>query len=491
MATKRSRADKIAFDEKFRLYLGEYNRILIVGADNVGSKQLQVIRQALRGGDCAFLMGKNSMMRRSIRVHAEMSGNTRILGLIPLLVGNVGLVFTKGDLIQASDIIREYKVGAPARVGVVAPTNVVVPAGNTGLDPTSTSFFQALYIPTRISKGTVEITCPVEVLRKGQKVGSSEAVLLSKLGIKPFSYGLVVLALYENGSVFTSPQMHLTEDQLIEKFSVGCKNVVALDIACRNVIAPVAAGILLLSLPDEIKQTIFSLVDTQDAVHWSLFSKCPSRKEFWKSLETLNFDESRWEISSMRFKRFVNKVFKKRYRCGIKILRMNLTSFEIRDFDLRGWLVSAAEENVQEIYISGGLYFYSNFDLTYVAPCHKSLKVFHLELPEFENHVKLPTEFSFPCLREVKFVGVTFYQELVNAIFGLPALEALMLDECNFYSRLGDCVLAISSTVIRHISITTPYNPTTIRINAPNLISLNLEGDITLQEASVVPEHLR
>ncbi|KAI3924670.1 hypothetical protein MKW92_052555 [Papaver armeniacum] len=249
MATKRSRADKIAFDEKFRLYLGEYNRILIVGADNVGSKQLQVIRQALRGGDCAFLMGKNSMMRRSIRVHAEMSGNTRILGLIPLLVGNVGLVFTKGDLIQASDIIREYKVGAPARVGVVAPTNVVVPAGNTGLDPTSTSFFQALYIPTRISKGTVEITCPVEVLRKGQKVGSSEAVLLSKLGIKPFSYGLVVLALYENGS-----------HQLIEKFSVGCKNVVALDIACRNVIAPVAAGILLLSLPDEIKQTIFSLM---------------------------------------------------------------------------------------------------------------------------------------------------------------------------------------------------------------------------------------
>ena len=35
-----------------------------------------------------------------------------------------------------------FKVGAPARVGLVAPNSVEVPAGGTGLDPSQTNFFQ-------------------------------------------------------------------------------------------------------------------------------------------------------------------------------------------------------------------------------------------------------------------------------------------------------------------------------------------------------------
>jgi large subunit ribosomal protein LP0 len=56
--------------------------------------------------------------------------------------GNVGLIFTKGDLKEVREEIGKYKVGAPARVGLVAPVDVVVPPGNTGLDPSQTSFFQ-------------------------------------------------------------------------------------------------------------------------------------------------------------------------------------------------------------------------------------------------------------------------------------------------------------------------------------------------------------
>ncbi|GJW43669.1 60S acidic ribosomal protein P0 [Tanacetum coccineum] len=68
---------------------------------------------------------------------------------------------------------RNGKVGAPARVGLVAPVDVVVSPGNTGLDPSQTSFFQVLNIPTKINKGTVEIITPVELIKKGDKVGSS------------------------------------------------------------------------------------------------------------------------------------------------------------------------------------------------------------------------------------------------------------------------------------------------------------------------------
>jgi len=176
-------------------------------------------------------MGKNTMMKRSVRIHAEKTGNKSFLSLIPLLVGNVGLIFTKGDLKEVSEEVSKYKVGAPARVGLVAPVDVVVPPGNTGLDPSQTSFFQVLNIPTKINKGTVEIITPVELIKKGDKVGSSEAALLAKLGIRPFSYGLVVLDVYDNGSVFKPEVLDLTEDDLIEKFATGVSMVTSLSLA--------------------------------------------------------------------------------------------------------------------------------------------------------------------------------------------------------------------------------------------------------------------
>ncbi|KAF7811256.1 60S acidic ribosomal protein P0-like [Senna tora] len=221
MVVKPTKAQKkIAYDAKLCQLLEDYTQILIVAADNVGSNQLQSIRKGLRG-DSIVLMGKNTMMKRTVRMHSEKTGNQTFLSLIPLLVGNVGLIFTKGDLKEVSEEVAKYKVGAPARVGLVAPIDVVVPPGNTGLDPSQTSFFQVLNIPTKINKGTVEIITPVELIKKGDKVGSSEAALLSKLGIRPFSYGLVVLSVYDNGSVFSPEVLDLTEDDLVEKFAAG------------------------------------------------------------------------------------------------------------------------------------------------------------------------------------------------------------------------------------------------------------------------------
>ncbi|KAL8137834.1 hypothetical protein V2J09_003835 [Rumex salicifolius] len=231
MAPKATKAEKkIAYDAKLCQLLDDFSQILVASADNVGSNQLQNIRHGLRG-DSVVLMGKNTMMKRSVRIHAEKTGNNVFLNLIPCLVGNVGLIFTKGDLKEVSEEVAKYKVGAPARVGLVAPIDVVVPPGNTGLDPSQTSFFQVLNIPTKINKGTVEIITPVELIKKGDKVGSSEAALLAKLGIRPFSYGLNIVSVYDSGSVFSPEVLNLSEEDLIAKFAMGVSMVTSLSLA--------------------------------------------------------------------------------------------------------------------------------------------------------------------------------------------------------------------------------------------------------------------
>jgi large subunit ribosomal protein LP0 len=86
MAVKPTKAEKKQnYDAKLCKLLDEFTQILVVNADNVGSNQLQSIRRGLRGHSIV-LMGKNTMMKRSVRIHAENTGNNAFLNLIPLLV---------------------------------------------------------------------------------------------------------------------------------------------------------------------------------------------------------------------------------------------------------------------------------------------------------------------------------------------------------------------------------------------------------------------
>lgn len=209
-------------------YLDEYPKCFIVGADNVGSRQMQQIRMSLRGV-AVVLMGKNTMMRKAIRGHIE--NNAALEKILPHIKGNVGFVFTKGDLNEIRDKLTESKVRAPARAGAIAPLEVVIPAQNTGLGPEKTSFFQALSIPTKISKGTIEIINDVPILRPGDKVGASEATLLNMLNISPFSYGLLIEQVYDSGSIFSPNILDIKPEDLRAKFQQGVANLAAVSLS--------------------------------------------------------------------------------------------------------------------------------------------------------------------------------------------------------------------------------------------------------------------
>jgi len=194
-----------------------YSKLFLVQVDNVGSNQMQKIRGGLRG-KAEVLMGKNTMIRKCIRDFLEDNEGHPIAQILPIMKGNLGFVFTNGDLSEVRDLLMANRVPAPARVGAISPCDVYCPAGPTGCDPGQTSFFQALNIPTKISKGQIEIISPVLVCKTGDKVGNSEAVLLQRMDIRPFSYGLVLNTVYDNGNIFSPTVLDLTDDVLIGKF---------------------------------------------------------------------------------------------------------------------------------------------------------------------------------------------------------------------------------------------------------------------------------
>ncbi|KAJ5807806.1 60S acidic ribosomal protein P0 [Penicillium riverlandense] len=221
-------ATKAAYFDKLKALLNEYRTVFIVGVDNVSSQQMHEIRISLRG-EGVVLMGKNTMVRRALK--GFVAENPEYERLLPFVRGNVGFIFTNGDLKQVKEKILANRVAAPARAGAFAPADVWIPAGNTGMEPGKTSFFQALGVPTKIARGTIEIVSDLKLIEAGLKVGPSEATLLNILNISPFTYGMSIAQVYDNGQTFGADVLDIDDEQLLKAFSQAINTVTAISLA--------------------------------------------------------------------------------------------------------------------------------------------------------------------------------------------------------------------------------------------------------------------
>jgi large subunit ribosomal protein LP0 len=225
-------AAKAAYADKLNGLLDKYDKILFCQIDNVSSQQLHDVRRDLRGKG-ELLMGKKTLQKRIIANRAEEGGDATLKEKLVdggVLVGNRGMLFTNSDVKEITDILESHRVQAPAKVGNIAPVDVSVPAGNTGMEPTMTSFFQALGVQTKIAKGTVEITVEKKVLSVGDRVDAGCAALLQKLKISPFWYEVEVEVVYDKGNLFTAEDMAITDSVLEESFLEGINNVTAISL---------------------------------------------------------------------------------------------------------------------------------------------------------------------------------------------------------------------------------------------------------------------
>ncbi|KAL0621281.1 60S acidic ribosomal protein P0 [Plecturocebus cupreus] len=175
---------------------------------------------------------------QGLRGHLE--NNPAMEKLLPHIQGNVHFEFTKEDLTEIWDMLLANKVPAAACAGAIAPCEVTVPAQNTDLGPEKTSFFQASGITTKISRGTIEILRDVQLIKTGDKVGAREATLLNMLNISPFSFGLVIQQVFDNGSIYNPEVLDITEETLHSSFLEGIHNVASV---CRQIGYPTVASV--------------------------------------------------------------------------------------------------------------------------------------------------------------------------------------------------------------------------------------------------------
>jgi large subunit ribosomal protein LP0 len=99
------------------------------------------------------------------------------------------------------------------------------------MEPGKTSFFQALGVPTKIARGTIEITSDLKLVEAGTKVGASEATLLNMLNISPFTYGMSVSQVYDQGQTFAPHVLDIEESQLFAALNSAIKTITTISLA--------------------------------------------------------------------------------------------------------------------------------------------------------------------------------------------------------------------------------------------------------------------
>lgn len=195
-----------------------------------------------------LLIGKNTVIKKAMGMRAEKLANQKnvlnrdyyeqfgsegmpqLNNLIEATKGKLGLIFSDRAAFELKPVIESNRQPCTAQVGMIAQCDVTIPTGSTGMDPSQIAFFHALQVSTKINKGAIEIVKEFQVLKKGNVVTTAGAVLLKKLNITPFEYGMELVTVYSDGSILDPAVVNITPSVILEKFSQNVQNITAMSL---------------------------------------------------------------------------------------------------------------------------------------------------------------------------------------------------------------------------------------------------------------------
>ena len=217
---------KVDSVEELASIISESKMIGLVNVEGVGAKQLQGIRDSLRGS-AIIKMSRNTLMIRAL----EKSTKKGMKDLIEYVSGPVAFVFSEQDPFVLSKFLSENKAAAPAKGGQISPKDIIILAMNTGVAPGPfISELAGLKIPSRVKGGSIHITADTVAVKAGDVISNAMAMMLSRLGIEPMELQLTLIAAYSDGEVLTADSFVIDLEALFSQVLLGHQYAVNLSV---------------------------------------------------------------------------------------------------------------------------------------------------------------------------------------------------------------------------------------------------------------------
>ena len=199
--------------ETLASFIDTYNVLVLASLYKVRSMQLQELSRKFRG-DVQMKVVKNTILCRAL----EASKKKGVKALAEAITGSNVLLLTNMNPFRLSLLLDRNKIKMSAKVGDIAPDDIVIAAGNTGLPPgPAISELSEAGIRTRIESGSVYVLQDTVVAKKGDRLQAKVASVLSKLGVKPLEVGLSVVAAFDGSLVLKAYDLHIDLEEIRKK----------------------------------------------------------------------------------------------------------------------------------------------------------------------------------------------------------------------------------------------------------------------------------
>ena len=139
--------------------------------------------------------------------------------LVDYTVKSCAVIFTSMNPFELFAFLKKNKGSISAKEGDLAPEDINVPAGDTGLPPgPALSDLKAAGLKVSVQGSTIAVMEDKIVTKKGEPVNKAVAGTLSKLDIKPIKVGLRLIASLENGQIFEAKVLDIDTDKIYLEF---------------------------------------------------------------------------------------------------------------------------------------------------------------------------------------------------------------------------------------------------------------------------------
>ncbi len=159
--------------------LKDYPYIIIVNLKTLPAKAEREFRALLVNNGCFVKVANSNVIKHALH-------NNKITNLDDYLNGPTMLAFSKENPFKIYKEIKKNASAAFAKEGMIAPDDIYIPEGDTGIAPgPALTDFKLAKIDTQIRAGKIYVSKKTLVCKKGDPVDSKAVVLLTKLNIKP------------------------------------------------------------------------------------------------------------------------------------------------------------------------------------------------------------------------------------------------------------------------------------------------------------------
>ena len=222
--------------------LSKYPVIAAADLTKVRSSQIHELRKRLRDR-VTMIVAKNNLLRKSVELSDYKDG--KLGEFVKDLTGSNILLFSDLNPYSLIILLDKSKVRVPAKAGDIATSEIMIPAGNTGLPPGPViSEFGEIRVKTKIEGGSIWVAQDSIVASKGDQITAKMASVLSKLGLKPMEAGLSLAVAFDNGTIMRSEDLTFDLPSYKNDFLMGINNALNLSTEAGYIVPENAPRIL-------------------------------------------------------------------------------------------------------------------------------------------------------------------------------------------------------------------------------------------------------